>query len=129
VVDPLVAAADAVVHYAAESHNDNSLNDPRPFLDTNIIGTYTLLEAARFAVRTVEGQSFDRLDHFGRPGLAQPRHPAHLEPGRLLRLQDRARAEGVAAVERQRVIEDVQHPGHHITRCHDKLNGASTAWC
>jgi len=46
-VDPLVAEADAVVHYAAESHNDNSLHDPRPFLDTNIIGTYTLLEAAR----------------------------------------------------------------------------------
>ena len=47
VVDGLVAGADAVVHYAAESHNDNSLHDPRPFLDTNIIGTYTLLEAAR----------------------------------------------------------------------------------
>ena len=47
VVDPLVAEADAVVHYAAESHNDNSLHDPRPFLDTNIIGTFTLLEAAR----------------------------------------------------------------------------------
>ena len=46
-VDELFADADAVVHYAAESHNDNSLNDPRPFLDTNIIGTYTLLEAAR----------------------------------------------------------------------------------
>ena len=46
-VDGLFAEADAVVHYAAESHNDNSLNDPRPFLDTNIIGTYTLLEAAR----------------------------------------------------------------------------------
>jgi dTDP-glucose 4,6-dehydratase len=46
-VDQLVEASDAVVHYAAESHNDNSLNDPRPFLDTNIIGTYTLLEAAR----------------------------------------------------------------------------------
>ena len=46
-VDSLFADADAVVHYAAESHNDNSLNDPRPFLDTNIIGTYTLLEAAR----------------------------------------------------------------------------------
>ncbi|AZH78098.1 MULTISPECIES: dTDP-glucose 4,6-dehydratase [Microbacterium] len=46
-VDQLFADADAVVHYAAESHNDNSLNDPRPFLDTNIIGTYTLLEAAR----------------------------------------------------------------------------------
>jgi len=46
-VDGLTAEADAVVHYAAESHNDNSLHSPRPFLDTNIIGTYTLLEAAR----------------------------------------------------------------------------------
>jgi dTDP-glucose 4,6-dehydratase len=46
-VDELFGRHDAVVHYAAESHNDNSLNDPRPFLDTNIVGTYTLLEAAR----------------------------------------------------------------------------------
>ena len=46
-VDGLVAKADAVVHYAAESHNDNSLDDPRPFVDTNITGTFTLLEAAR----------------------------------------------------------------------------------
>ncbi len=46
-VDGLVGNADVVVHYAAESHNDNSLHDPRPFLDTNIIGTYTLIEAAR----------------------------------------------------------------------------------
>ena len=46
-VDELFGRVDAVVHYAAESHNDNSLDDPRPFLDTNIIGTYTLLEAAR----------------------------------------------------------------------------------
>ena len=46
-VDFLMAEADAVVHYAAESHNDNSLHDPRPFLDTNIVGTFTLLEAAR----------------------------------------------------------------------------------
>ncbi|GAA2198582.1 dTDP-glucose 4,6-dehydratase [Sinomonas flava] len=46
-VDSLVAGADAVVHYAAESHNDNSLRDPRPFLETNIVGTYTLIEAVR----------------------------------------------------------------------------------
>jgi dTDP-glucose 4,6-dehydratase len=46
-VDELVRAADAVVHYAAESHNDNSLHDPNPFLQTNIVGTFTLLEAAR----------------------------------------------------------------------------------
>ncbi|HSI26131.1 MAG TPA: dTDP-glucose 4,6-dehydratase [Aeromicrobium sp.] len=46
-VDELVAATDATVHFAAESHNDNSLRNPRPFLDTNIIGTYALIEAAR----------------------------------------------------------------------------------
>ena len=47
VVDPLVASHDAVVHYAAESHNDNSLHDPSPFIKTNILGTYTILEAVR----------------------------------------------------------------------------------
>ncbi len=46
-VDQLFSQHDAVVHFAAESHNDNSLHNPRPFLDTNIVGTYTLLEAAR----------------------------------------------------------------------------------
>lgn len=46
-VDDLVSAADAVVHFAAESHNDNSLYDPRPFLHTNLVGTFTLLEASR----------------------------------------------------------------------------------
>ena len=46
-VNQLVADTEVVVHFAAESHNDNSLNDPRPFLDTNIIGTFTLIEAAR----------------------------------------------------------------------------------
>ena len=46
-VDQLVAQADVVVHFAAESHNDNSLADPSPFLQTNIIGTYTILEAVR----------------------------------------------------------------------------------
>lgn len=46
-VDKLTGSHDAVVHFAAESHNDNSLHDPRPFIDTNIIGTFALLEAAR----------------------------------------------------------------------------------
>ncbi len=46
-VDRLVGAADAVVHFAAESHNDNSLSDPWPFVQTNLVGTYTLLEAVR----------------------------------------------------------------------------------
>ncbi len=46
-VGALVPEHDAVVHFAAESHNDNSLVGPRPFLDTNIVGTFTLLEAVR----------------------------------------------------------------------------------
>ena len=46
-MDKLVSETDIVVHFAAESHNDNSLRDPWPFVETNIIGTYTILEAVR----------------------------------------------------------------------------------
>jgi dTDP-glucose 4,6-dehydratase len=46
-VERLVEDADAVVHFAAESHNDNSLREPWPFVQTNIVGTYTLLQAVR----------------------------------------------------------------------------------
>ena len=46
-LDRLVPGHDAIVHYAAESHNDNSIADPEPFLRTNVEGTYRLLEAAR----------------------------------------------------------------------------------
>lgn len=46
-VDRLVADADLVVHFAAESHNDNSLADPSPFVHTNLLGTFALLEAVR----------------------------------------------------------------------------------
>lgn len=46
-VDKLFSCADACVHFAAESHNDNSIADPSPFLRTNVQGTYTLLQAAR----------------------------------------------------------------------------------
>ncbi len=47
VLDPLVADCDIVVHFAAESHNDNSLQNPWPFIETNIVGTYQVLEAVR----------------------------------------------------------------------------------
>lgn len=46
-VDRLVQQSESVVHYAAESHNDNSLIDPYPFVHTNLIGTYVLIEACR----------------------------------------------------------------------------------
>lgn len=46
-LDAIVPCADAIVHYAAESHNDNSILDPGAFLRTNVEGTYCLLEACR----------------------------------------------------------------------------------
>ena len=36
-----------VIHFAAESHVDNSITGPRPFIETNILGTFNLLETAR----------------------------------------------------------------------------------
>ena len=51
-LDRLIPGHDAVVHYAAESHNDNSIADPAPFLRTNVEGTFALVEACRkFGVR------------------------------------------------------------------------------
>ena len=46
-VDKLAGQVDAIVHYAAESHNDNSLKSQDEFIHTNFIGTYTLIQAAR----------------------------------------------------------------------------------
>ena len=46
-VSKLVAEADAVVHFAAETHVDNALAEPDPFLRANVIGTFTILEAVR----------------------------------------------------------------------------------
>lgn len=46
-MDKLVGETDIVVHFAAESHNDNSLRDPWPFIQTNLVGTATILEAVR----------------------------------------------------------------------------------
>jgi dTDP-glucose 4,6-dehydratase len=46
-VERLVSENDIVVHFAAESHNDNSLQDPSPFVQTNLVGTFTILEAVR----------------------------------------------------------------------------------
>ena len=43
VMDDLMVGCDAVVHFAAESHVDRSIDDPGPFLRTNIMGTETLL--------------------------------------------------------------------------------------
>jgi dTDP-glucose 4,6-dehydratase len=46
-LEKLVKDVDAVMHLAAESHVDRSIMDPRPFIETNVLGTQTLLEAVR----------------------------------------------------------------------------------
>lgn len=47
VVDPLVEKSDVIVHFAAESHVDRSIMQPDAFIQTNVFGTFTLLEAAK----------------------------------------------------------------------------------
>ena len=45
-------------------------------------------------------------------GVAQSGDPAHFQAQRFLRLEDRAGPKGVAAVQRQRMVEDVENAGH-----------------
>ena len=46
-INSAVKDHDIVVHFAAESHNDNSLKAPWPFVNTNVVGTFQILEAVR----------------------------------------------------------------------------------
>ena len=47
IIDSLVKNTDVTINFAAESHVDRSIANPKPFLDTNILGTYSILEATR----------------------------------------------------------------------------------
>ncbi len=60
-VDKLVADCDVVVHFAAESHNDNSLLGPLPFIETNILGTFHILEAVRNSGKRLHHISTDEV--------------------------------------------------------------------
>ncbi len=60
-VHRLVKDHDVIVHFAAESHNDNSLHDPWPFVHTNLIGTYTILEAVRKHAKRLHHISTDEV--------------------------------------------------------------------
>ena len=70
-MDRLIADTDVVVHFAAESHNDNSLRDPSPFVTTNLVGTYTILEAVRRHRRRLHHISTDEV--YGDLELDDPR--------------------------------------------------------
>src|SRR3990167_607029 len=60
-VDKLVGKHDAVVHFAAESHVDNSIASPWPFIDSNILGTYQILEAVRHHGKRLHHISTDEV--------------------------------------------------------------------
>jgi len=60
-VDSLVSKSDAIINFAAESHVDRSISDPKPFIDSNIYGTYVLLEAIRKHKRKLVQISTDEV--------------------------------------------------------------------
>jgi dTDP-glucose 4,6-dehydratase len=70
-VSRLVAESDAVVHFAAETHVDNALVDPEPFLRANVVGTFTILEAVRRHKVRLHHVSTDEV--YGDLALDEPR--------------------------------------------------------
>src|SRR3989344_6077579 len=66
-IDKAVADCDAVVHFAAESHVDNSIHGPWPFINTNVVGTYRILEAVRQYKKRLHHISTDEV--YGDLGL------------------------------------------------------------
>jgi dTDP-glucose 4,6-dehydratase len=77
-VDRLVGETDIVVHFAAESHNDNSLDGPWPFVETNIVGTYRILEAVRRHGVRLHHVSTDEV--YGDLALDEPRRFTEMSP-------------------------------------------------
>lgn len=60
-VNKLVQASDLIVNFAAETHNDNSLVDPKPFISTNVEGTANLISACARAGRRFHHVSTDEV--------------------------------------------------------------------
>src|ERR1700758_4255484 len=70
-VEQLVADADAVLHFAAETHVDNALAAPEPFVRSNVIGTFAVLEAVRWHNVRLHHVSTDEV--YGELALDDPR--------------------------------------------------------
>ncbi|MEO6793443.1 MAG: dTDP-glucose 4,6-dehydratase [Mycobacterium sp.] len=79
-VGELNPATDAVVHFAAETHVDNALADPEPFLRSNVIGTFTVLEAVRRHQVRLHHVSTDEV--YGELALDDPRRFTETTPYR-----------------------------------------------
>ena len=80
VVEPLVAAADQVVHAAAESHVDRSISGPRDFVVTNVLGTHVMLEACRAAGKPMLYVTTDEVYGSGAPDGSLFDEDAPLQP-------------------------------------------------
>lgn len=77
---------DAVMHLAAESHVDRSIDGPSAFIETNIIGTYTLLEVARGYWQSLSAQRKDafRFHHISTDEVyGDLPHPSDYRQGKL----------------------------------------------
>lgn len=75
---------DTIVHFAAESHVDRSISSPQSFIETNVMGTFTLLEAARHHWFDIENKQKEqcRFHHISTDevyGSLQPDDPAFSE--------------------------------------------------
>ncbi len=81
-VEPLVEGSDIIVNFAAETHVDNSIKDPKPFIGSNICGVYTLLEACRkysgkmfFQISTDEVYGSIKQGSFTEESKVDPKNP------------------------------------------------------
>jgi dTDP-glucose 4,6-dehydratase len=71
---------DTIVHFAAESHVDRSIHGPAPFIQTNMVGTFTLLEAARQTWKEASaGKHFHHVSTDEVFGSLAPGDPAFTE--------------------------------------------------
>jgi len=71
IVDKLVSDNDVVIHFAAESHVDNSVHSPWPFVESNVIGTFRILEAVRKHQKRLHHISTDEV--YGDLALNDPK--------------------------------------------------------
>jgi dTDP-glucose 4,6-dehydratase len=78
-VKKALLGVDVVVNFAAESHNDRSVKDPGIFVKTNVLGTQTLLEAAR-AAKVRRFHHISTCEVFGDLGLAENRSFSETDP-------------------------------------------------
>ena len=81
-VEDLISQSDCVVNFAAESHVDRSIANPKPFIETNVLGTYTILEGIRKHDKQFIHVSTDELygdagnqDSFNEKSILKPSNP------------------------------------------------------